>query len=579
MRVHKSLMRQARASGLALFYNISGGMVTAILIILQAYYLSEIIVDVFISGKEFQDITNRIIQLVLIILVRSFLAFTNDISAKSIAAKVKSKLRFELIKKVSRQGPVILGIEKRGKLLNTIFEGVESLDAYFSQYLPQVFLSALVPLAILVVIFPAEPLTGFILLGTAPLIPLFMALIGIMTEERTQKQWILLNRLSTRFFDTLQSLDLIRLLNREKKQEEYLKATDQAYREATMGVLRFTFLSALTLELVATISTAIVAVEIGLRLLYGKLEFLPALFLLILAPEFYLPLRQLGVKYHAAMSGIEAAKDIFSILEQPDPLYAEKISQSNWHGKEIFPISFASISARYPGNTTLALDQLTFSINKDEKIALVGPSGSGKTTITSLLLRFLEPSDGQILVADIPLNQIPVENWRENISWVPQNPHLFSGTIARNVALASQTIDFQKLESALAAAESLKWVNSLPDGWNTQIGERGFGISTGQIQRIAIARAFYKDTPLLILDEPTSALDPILEDELYEAIRRLINNRTVITIAHRLPTIYQSDRILFIKEGKIMETGSHTELMKINLEYAIFVRNYQHATK
>ncbi len=579
MSVQKNLLRQARVSGLALFFNVIGGMITAIFIILQAYILSEIIVAVFSRGQDLQSIFNRIYQLAIIIGIRALVVFFNEISAKSIAAKVKSHLRLDLIQKVSRRGPFFLGIEKHGSILNTIYEGVESLDAYYSQYLPQVILSVLVPLTILIAIFPLEPLSGLILLITAPLIPIFMALIGIMTEERTKKQWQILNKLSTRFFDTLQSLNLIRLLNREKEQEKTLQASDQAYRNATMGVLRYTFLSAFTLELVATISTAIVAVEIGLRLIYGKLDFLPALFILVLTPEFYLPLRQLGVKYHAAMTGIEAAGDIYKLLEMPESQTIHKPEPAQWTGEEIFPISFVSVSARYPGETKLAANQINFSINKGEKIALVGPSGAGKTTITSLLLRFIKPFDGQIVSVGTPLNQIPVEYWRENIAWVPQNPHLFSGTIARNVALSSETIDFHKLEDALSASESLHWVHNLPDGWNTQIGERGYGISTGQIQRIAIARAFYKDAPLLILDEPTSALDPLLESELYTAIKRLVSNRTVITIAHRLPTIFQSDRIFFINDGKISETGTHIELVNLGQEYAKFVRNYQYATE
>ncbi len=569
-------MRQARVSGLALFFNIAGGAFTAVLIILQSYILAEIIVHTFIHGEDLQSAAGRLVQLGVIILLRAGLALLNEISAKSIATRVKGELRHQLLQKICRLGPVFLGSEKHGRLLNTIFEGVEALDAYYSQYLPQIFLSALIPLFILIAVFPREPLTGFVLLVTAPLIPIFMALIGLMTEQRTQKQWQLLNKLSTRFFDTLQSLELIRLLNRKKIEAEILKETDRAYREATMVVLRFTFLSAFTLELVATISTAIVAVEVGLRLLYGRLEFLPALFILILAPEFYLPLRQMGVKYHAAMTGMEAAGEIFALLQHTEgDLPAEPPVPVK--ATQFFPIRFHGVSAQYPGAAGLALKDVELSIRGGEQIAIVGPSGAGKTTLTALVMRFLTPVCGEITAAGRPLAEIPTDLWRAQIGWVPQNPHLFSNTIAWNVAFSEAEIDYNRLESALSDAECLEWVSSLPGGWNTKIGERGYGISTGQIQRLAIARAFYKNAPLLILDEPTSSLDPILEASLQAATQRLMQGRTVITIAHRLPTIYQSTRILFLKEGSIIEAGTHAELLKQDQEYAGFVRSYQHA--
>lgn len=576
MSVQKDLMRQARVSGLALFFNIAGGAFTAVLIILQSYILAEIIVHTFIHGEDLQSAAGRLVQLGVIILLRAGLALLNEISAKSIATRVKGELRHQLLQKICRLGPVFLGSEKHGRLLNTIFEGVEALDAYYSQYLPQIFLSALIPLFILIAVFPREPLTGFVLLVTAPLIPIFMALIGLMTEQRTQKQWQLLNKLSTRFFDTLQSLELIRLLNRKKIEAEILKENDRAYRKATMVVLRFTFLSAFTLELVATISTAIVAVEVGLRLLYGRLEFLPALFILILAPEFYLPLRQMGVKYHAAMTGMEAAGEIFALLQHTEgDLPAEPPVPVK--ATQFFPIRFHGVSAQYPGAAGLALKDVELSIRGGEQIAIVGPSGAGKTTLTALVMRFLTPVCGEITAAGRPLAEIPTDLWRAQIGWVPQNPHLFSNTIAWNVAFSEAEIDYNRLESALSDAECLEWVSSLPGGWNTKIGERGYGISTGQIQRLAIARAFYKNAPLLILDEPTSSLDPILEASLQAATQRLMQGRTVITIAHRLPTIYQSTRILFLKEGSIIEAGTHAELLKQDQEYAGFVRSYQHA--
>ncbi len=318
MSVHRELMRQARGSGLALVFNLLAGLGTAILVIIQSYLLADVISRVFIGSESLEQVTFPLMVIAGLILGRTLLVVVNDVSAKTMAIHIKTNLRKLILAKVHRLGPIFLAGERKGDLLNTTFAGVESLDAYFSQYLPQVFLSGLIPLAILFAVFPREPLTGFILLATAPLIPLFMALIGIMTEERTKKQWKLLTRLSGRFYDSLRGLEFLKQINKQDEQAQVISNTDREYRKATMDVLRYTFLSAMVLELVATISTAIVAVEIGLRLLYGRIEFQPALFLLILAPEFYLPLRQLGVKYHAAMSGIQAAGDIFHLLQMDE---------------------------------------------------------------------------------------------------------------------------------------------------------------------------------------------------------------------------------------------------------------------
>lgn len=297
-------MRQARGSGLALLLNLITGLSTAILVIFQSYLIADVISRVFMGKETLEQVTFPLTIIAGLIIVRALLVLANDVSAKTMAIHIKTNLRKMILEKVSRLGPVYLAGENRGRLLNISFTGIESLDAYFSQYLPQVFLSGLIPLTILIAVFPREPLTGFILLTTAPLIPLFMALIGIMTEQRTKKQWEFLTRLSSRFYESLRGLEFLKQINKQDDQANVISQSDREYRKATMNVLQFTFLSAMVLELVATISTAIVAVEIGLRLLYGRIEFQPALFLLILAPEFYLPLRQLGVKYHAAMSGI-----------------------------------------------------------------------------------------------------------------------------------------------------------------------------------------------------------------------------------------------------------------------------------
>jgi thiol reductant ABC exporter CydD subunit len=582
MSVQRDLMRQARISGLALFFNVLSGLLTAIAVILQALLLARVIDGVFLQKAVLSEVVPFLWQIGGLVVIRSILAVAGDVSAKLIALKVKSNLREILLNKITRLGPVYAAGEKRGETIHMVFEGIEALDAYFSQYLPQVILSGLIPFAILIAVFPREFISGLILLFTAPLIPLFMALIGIVSEQRTKKQWKLLTQLSTHFYDTLQGLELLKQLNQDKQQSDHLTASDKAYRDATMQVLRYTFLSAMALELVATISTAIVAVEIGIRLLYGQISYQPALFILILTPEFYLPLRQLGVKYHAAMSGIQSANTIFRFLAEPEPAGVllevpdVHIPLATGQPPSLFPLHFDRVCARYPDSDRDVVSDISFELRQGEHLAIVGESGVGKTTLFNLLLRFLPLCGGDILAGDISYRVIPPADWLQQIAWVPQTPYIFNTSIRANIVLNNTKTNENLLSKAVCIAGLQEWVESLPQGWDTPTGERGRAVSAGQAQRIAIARAVYKDAPLILLDEPTSAVDPILEKSLQEATRTLMADRTVLTIAHRLPTIYQSDRILLLEGGQLLEQGTHSELLARNGIYADFLRRYSH---
>lgn len=584
MSIQRDLMRQTRESGLALVFNILSGLLTAVTVILQAWIVSQVIQQVFLNRSTLEDVIPALWQIAGLILFRAGLSISSEVSGKLIAIRVKANLREALLAKANRLGPVYTAGEKRGEMIHTIFEGIEALDAYFSQYLPQVVLAGLIPLAILIAVFPREPLSGVILLVTAPLIPVFMALIGIMSEQRTKKQWKLLTHLSTHFYDTLQGLELLKQLNQDENRANQVETTDMAYRQATMQVLKYTFLSAMALELVATISTAIVAVEIGIRLLYGKMAYQPALFILILTPEFYLPLRQLSVRYHAAMSGVQAANSIFRFLAEPETAnpagssFAPADSSKTETPLDIFPIHFEHVSARYPGSDKDVIKDVSFYIEQGSHQALVGVSGVGKTTLFSLLLRFLPITQGKILANGTPIDQIPVENWLSRIAWVPQTPYIFNDTILNNIILNDPEPDENRWIESVQAAGLWDWIYSLPEGRHTRTGERGAVISSGQAQRIAIARAYYKQADLILLDEPTSAVDPILEKQLQQSTQNLERSRTTLTIAHRLPTIYRSDRIFLLDDGTLVEQGSHIDLLELNGSYSQFVRRYMHAS-
>jgi ATP-binding cassette, subfamily C, bacterial CydD len=564
----RRLIAFARSAGLALTLTIVLGWLGGLLTILQAWYLASIVNDVFLGGLTRAALFMPLGFLLAVVVLKALTIWGAEVSANVVAQRVKTDLRERLLSHLTALGPAFTQGERTGELATAAVEGVEALDAYFSQYLPQLVLAASIPLTILILIFPFDLLTGIVFLFTAPLVPFFMIMIGKAAEALTGRQYATLSRLSAHFYDVLQGITTLKALGQAKGQAAVIAEVSERYRDVTMQVLRVTFLSALALELLTTISTAIVAVEIGLRLLYGKMEFLPAFFILVVAPDFYLPLRQLGLKFHAGMNGATAAKRIFEILDTPLPQNRAAHSALATFQPENFNIFFQAVTYQYPGRDIPALDAVSFEIPHGKLTALVGASGAGKSTLASLLLRFIEPASGQILVDSRPLAEIPTEAWRQALAWVPQNPYLFQDTLAANLKLAKPQAAETDLIRACEQAGLMDFITSLPQGLETVIGERGARLSGGQAQRLALARAFLKDAPFLLLDEPTSSLDPGLEAELQASVQKLMAGRTALVIAHRLSTVYQADQLIVLETGKIVATGTHTTLLAQNRTYA-----------
>lgn len=573
MNLDRRLLALAREHRLSLGITLAAGFMGGILIIVQARELSRVISRVFLESEGLAQVMGPLRVLLLMIVARSALAWLSEVSAKRLAVSIKHDLRRELFAQLCRLGPCYTRGERTGELTAVAEEGVEALDAYFSQYLPQLALAAFIPLSVLVFVFPLDPLSGVIFLLTAPLIPLFMVLIGKAAEARTSQRYSTLRRLSAHFLDSLQGLTTLKLFGQSKAHQHRIEAASDEYREVTMSVLRVTFLSALVLEMVATLSTAVIAVQIGLRLLYGGIGFEKALFLILLAPDFYLPLRTLGARFHAGMSGSTAARRIFSVLatESRQPIVAaEPLRRLNGFSA----ITFTDVGFTYPGETSPVLRGITFSLAAGEHLALVGASGAGKSTLVDLLLRFREPSAGTIQADDRDLRSIAPETWRSLISWVPQKPFIFNASLADNIRLGRPNADRDQVIQAAKDAYLHEFISSLPAGYDTQVGERGERLSAGQAQRLALARAFLLDAPLLILDETTSNLDPGTEARIQVSTSRLKQDRTVITIAHRLNTVYEADRILVLDQGRIAETGSHHELSPAGGVYASLLRGH-----
>ena len=576
--MNRRLLSLTRDSRFALAGTVLCGLLAGLLTIGQASALSRVVARVFLGGQALLDVTRLLRLILIIVLLRALLAWASEICANAVAVRIKSELRQRLFDKILSLGPAYTRGERTGELVNAAVEGVEALDAYFSQYLPQLVIAALVPFSILIFVFPRDPLSGLILLVTAPLIPVFMYLIGKAAEVLTKRQWDTLGRLSAHFLDSLQGLATLKELGRSQEHAGSIAEASDRFRDGTLAVLRVTFLSALVLELVATISTALIAVEVGLRLLYGRLTFQPALFLLLLAPEFYIPLRMLGLRFHAGMAGTSAARRIFEVLDTKISGNQESVNQVSPPNPllpdSLLPfslITFENLSYTYPGETEPTLQDLDLEIHTGEHIALVGSSGVGKSTLAALLLRFIEPVSGGLTMNNISFTDIPLGSWRRRFAWVPQEPFLFHDTIVANLRLARPDATQAELGTAVRQAHLDQFIQVLPEGYETLIGEAGARLSAGQAQRLALARAFLKDAPILILDEPTSSLDPEQEALVETCVRELMRNRTVITMAHRLNTVFQADRILVLEGGRIVESGKHRELLAKNGAYAAMV--------
>ena len=531
-----------------------------LLLVAQAWALAHIVNAVIFENADIWGMRLYLEGLVFVFMLRFLSMAASERLAFLGAQQVQLGLRAWLQERLRALGPAFIAKQGSGAILNMLTEGIEKIEAYYAQFLPAKTLMALLPLSILLVVAPLDWISGLVLVVTAPLIPLFMVLIGKGAESLNQKQWRKLARMSNHFLDVVQGITTLKIFNAARREGEMISKISEEYRRDTMVVLRLAFLSSVTLEFFSTVSIALVAVFIGFRLMWGSIEFFPGFFILLLVPEFYLPLRKMGAAYHARMEAIGAVDKMVEVMTAPVPGFDGRAEPHD------SVISFRDVSFSYEEGRQV-LDGVSFDIKPGQHVALIGPSGAGKTTIFSLLLGFVAPESGEIFVGGQNLADLDIEKWRSNISWVPQNPTLFYGSVLENIRMgvpdASQKT-VQKLCKELGIDE---FIQGLPYGYDAQIGENGYGLSGGQIQRIAIARAFLRDASLVLMDEPTASLDMETEKVLQRAMQDLSGGRSVLTIAHRLHTIRSADLIIFIEGGRIVARGTHEQLYKENEAY------------
>ncbi|MFG2387414.1 thiol reductant ABC exporter subunit CydD [Streptomyces lavendulae] len=539
------LLRYARSTRLFLGAVVALGLAGAGLVVGQAMLIAEIVVGAFEEGLDGGALRTPLLLLAAVALGRGLVAWLTELAAHRASAAVKSELRGRLLERAADLGPGRLDGHRTGSLVALATRGVDALDDYFSRYLPQLGLAVVVPVAVLARIVTEDWVSAAIIVVTLPLIPLFMILIGMATQNRMDRQWRLLSRLSGHFLDVVSGLPTLKVFGRAKAQAESIRSITDDYRRATMRTLRIAFLSSFALELLATLSVALVAVTIGMRLVHGELDLYTGLVILVLAPEAYLPLRQVGAQYHAAAEGLAAAEQIFEVLETPAPAPGGGAPVP----ADGLRIEFDAVEVRYEGRSASSPGPVSFTVAPGECVALTGPSGAGKSTLLHVLLGFVTPTGGRVRIGDADLDGLSLEQWRERVAWVPQRPHLFAGTIAENVRLARPGASDEAVEAALRDAGAWEFVSALPGGTRTLLGEGGVGLSAGQRQRLALARAFLADRPVLLLDEPTAALDGGTEAAVVEAVRRLAVGRTVLLVVHRPALLAVADRVVRVGEG------------------------------
>jgi len=541
------------------------GAVAAAIVITQAVTLAAVLA----AAAQGRLDSNALAGFVAAVAARAGWVWLSGVVAARTAARVKLALRGELFAAVGRRGPGWLAGQRAGELATLAGRGLDGLDPYVTGYLPHLVLAVTVPVAVLAQLTLADWPSAVIVALTLPLVPVFGMLVGWQTRVATRRQWRRLSRLGGHFLDMVTGLPTLRVFGRARAQVRAVREMADRHRVATMRTLRIAFLSALVLELVAAVAVALVAVPVGLRLLAGGMSLHTGLLVLLLVPEAFAPLRTAGARFHASVEGLTALDEAFATLGDPPagPLTlatpaapavpvgpvdrVDPVAPGAARPVRSAPlVELADVTVAY--DRTVALSGVSLRIMPGERVALIGPSGSGKSTLLALLLGFVRPTAGRVVVGGVDLADADLDAWRRALAWVPQRPHLFAGTLADNIRLGAPDATAGAVRAAVSAAALDEVVAGLPDGLDTVLGERGYGLSSGQRQRVALARAFLRDAPVVLLDEPTAQLDAASEAAVCEATARLVAGRTTLLVAHRPALLSLADRVVRLVGGRVV---------------------------
>lgn len=543
------LLRRARAVRVALAVDAVLGLVAALLVLAQAVLLARVVARAF-EGARLGEVAVPLVLLVAAVAGRAAAAWAFEVVGRSAAVRSLSRLRLDLVERRLRDEPAALDGVESGEIATTAVTGIDALETTFARYLPQVVLSSVVPVAVIALVASIDLVSAGLMLLTLPLIPVFMWLVGRFTERRTLRRRHALTLLSNHFLDVVRGLPTLRAFNRSTAQAEQISAVSDEYRRATMGTLRVAFLSGTVLELAATLGIALVAVAVGVRLVDGGIGFEAGLTVLVLAPELYLPLRNLAAQYHASADGLAVAERLLDLVDAPPAVTSGLLAPPS---ARTAPVRLEAVTFAHRGCSDPVLNGIDLELLPGETVAIVGPSGGGKSTIASLLLRLVEPSEGRVTLGGVDLASCDAALWREQIAWLPQRPTLFRGTVADNIRLGNTEACDDEVRVAAGLADAHGFVSGLPHGYDTVVGDGGRPLSAGERQRIAFARVFLRNANLVILDEPTANLDEKSAELIGRGVERLREGRTVLLLVHRYELAALADRVALLEGGRLGE--------------------------
>lgn len=566
LALRRWLASQARHGGCWPYITVVSGSASTLLLFVQAWAIASITQRMVIDKTAFTDLTVPLLILPLAFCGRGALAWVKTEAATRGSVQVRQAIRSQLFHSIGELGPLWARRQHSATLGNRVWDQVDSLHGYYADYRPQRVLCLITPLLILIAVFPLNWAAGLILLVTAPFIPLNMAMVGIGAKQRHQAQFQEMTRMSRHFLEALRGLPTLKLFGVSRAQAEVVFEVSENFRARSMRVLRLAFLSSTLLEFFSSLSIALLAIYIGFIYL-GHFEFgvwgreltlFAGMFILILAPDFYQPLRDLGTHYHAKAEAEAAAEELMPLLTPPVP---DATHNHDWRVPERLGVTLENVTCRYADQRSSALDKVSLTIRPGETLAVIGPSGAGKSTLLNLLMGFLPPASGSLTTHDgIEVDSLAPAAWQRAIGWLGQRPMIFSGTLADNLRLADADADNESLRQALREVDLIDWVDSLPQGLETLVGDGGQPVAGGQARRIALARVFLRRSPLLLLDEPTASLDRASEAHVIDALAKLKQARTLVILTHRLDLLALADRILVLEHGQVRAIGTLDEL-------------------